>query len=171
MTIKDIAFSYIGQKELSGNSGFEDAYFEEKMKAVGWQKPFAWCILFCELVWTEAMPTWKDYFSKMFSASVVQTWNNFRNTDYASKTPIVGSIVIFQKYSKGKPTSFGHAGIVTEIYANSFATVEGNTNALGSREGDRVAPKMRQLDFKIKDGLVLKGFILPISAIINKTDI
>lgn len=170
MTIKDIAFSYIGQKELPANSGFEDAYFEEKMKSVGWQKGFAWCILFCELVWTEAMPAWKDFFAKMFSASVMQTWNNFKNTDYVSKTPISGAIVIWQKYAKGKPTRFGHAAIVYDVFPTYFNTVEGNTNALGSREGDMVAPKQRKLDFKIKDGLVLKGFILPIVTVINKID-
>jgi len=168
MTIRDIAFSYIGKKEIPCNMGFEDKNFEDEMLSVGWQKTYAWCILFCELVWKKAMPAWAGYFDKMFSASVMQTWNNFKKTDYNSLTPIVGAIAIWQKYNKGKPTGFGHAGIVTEIYAQSFATVEGNTNALGSREGDRVAPKQRQLDFKIKDGLVLKGFILPIMTIVNE---
>src|SRR3989304_1120768 len=133
MTIKDIAFSYIGKKEIPGNMGFEDKNFENEMLSVGWQKTYAWCILFCELVWKKAMPAWAGYFDKMFSASVMQTWNNFKKTDYNSLTPIVGAIAIWQKYSKGKPTGFGHAGIVTEIYAQSFATVEGNAQPLTSK--------------------------------------
>jgi hypothetical protein len=54
-------------------------------------------------------------------------------------------------YGKG----LGHTGIVVSVNADgSYTTIEGNTNEAGSREGDRVAVKVRNLsDAK------LKGFI------------
>ena len=40
-----------------------------------------------------------------------------------------------------------------------MTTVEGNTNADGSREGEVVAKKRRKYHFKVNNGLELVGFI------------
>ena len=40
-------------------------------------------------------------------------------------------------------------------------TVEGNTNAGGSREGDVVAKKTRKYKFAVQNGLALEGFVYP----------
>ena len=40
----------------------------------------------------------------------------------------------------------GHCGIVVEVDASGFHTVEGNTNAAGSREGDGVYRKLHRWD-------------------------
>ena len=42
-----------------------------------------------------------------------------------------------------------------------MTTIDGNTNDKGGREGYIVAPIKRNIDFTIKNGLVLKGFIHP----------
>jgi hypothetical protein len=41
------------------------------------------------------------------------------------------------------PAGPGHVGIVVGSEGDKLRTIEGNTNAAGSREGDRVAIKVR----------------------------
>ena len=54
MTIKQIAESYIGQKEKRGNMGFIDEAFDKKMRGVGFYDGAPWCGFFAMLVWKEA---------------------------------------------------------------------------------------------------------------------
>ena len=48
------------------------------------------------------------------------------------------------------------------VFLINKKTIEGNTNAAGSREGDQVAKKMRRYDFNNKHGLCLEGFVYPL---------
>ena len=160
------ANSLVGQEEVRGNMGFKDAEFEEMMKAVGWSRTQAWCCYFCELVWK--MVYLHDIgvnkeLSTLFSGSTVQTWKNFLDSDWMQGTvPIKGAIVIWQKYKDGEPQWSGHAGIVTDIISPAkFESVEGNTNAGGSREGYIVAKKNRILNLTKESGLRVLGFIHP----------
>ena len=169
--IKVVASLYIGQKEIIGNKGFENAVFEDKMESCGWDVGQAWCAYFTELVWKEAYELYKPevipVLDKLFSAGAVKTFNNFNKSPkfQTSKNPAVGAVVIWQYYKNGKPHWSGHAGIVSESVVglgNKFKTIEGNTNSQGGREGIEVAEKTRLLDFSPKTrGLVLKGFIYP----------
>lgn len=174
MTINELilynARRFLGQKEISGNLGFEDEKFESLMKDVGWQKNQAWCAYFTELVWKQAYENYDKSrikeLDKLFSAGAVKTYNNFKNFGYTvNETPSVGAVVIWQYYKDRKPHWSGHAGIVTKIYSDDsdlFETIEGNTNSQGGREGIEVAKKERKLNFEPKlKGLVLKGFIHP----------
>ena len=164
------ALKYVGERELKGNSGFENEVFWMKMEAVGFDPGEAWCALFTELIWREAYGQYNSLhdheLEKLFSDSAVQTFNNFRKTTgwRTSKEPDAGDIVIWQMYKDGEAHWSGHAGIVTKVLNKDFDTVEGNTNASGGREGVEVAIKRRIIDFdKNQDthGLVLKGFIKP----------
>jgi len=169
-SIKEIAESFIGKQEISGNLGFKDKEFEKKMKGVGFEKGFAWCSLFSELVWTEyyrqpKTPVAMAKIKKLCSASAVTTYNNFKNdpekTFTVSQTPKVGAIVIW-KHGKGP---MGHAGIVVEVLPDgkTFKSVEGNTNAAGGREGIEVALKTRKIGQPfLEKGLNVAGFIYPI---------
>lgn len=169
--IVGIAQKYIGEQEIAGNMGFKDADFQKKMEAVGFLKGQAWCTLFTELVWKEAYnlntpeaTAILAKLDKLFSASATATYKNFEldGTFKVGQVPMPGAIVIF-RHGIGWQ---GHAGIVT-AYANgekTFATVEGNTNKDGSREGFEVDPKSRKLGLPLnKNGLNIVGFIYPIA--------
>lgn len=157
------AKAYVGTREKPGNAGWLDAEFEAKMKAVGWQKSWAWCALFAELAWTEAFrelaPDRLPAVARLFSPMATGTFGNATKAGFkTSKAPVPGAVAIW-KHGTG-PT--GHAGIVTAVSGDIFESVEGNTNALGGREGDEVAVKTRRIDFTVKPGrLNLVGFILP----------
>jgi len=166
-TIIETAESYLGQQEISGNMGFKDPNFQEKMEAVGFKDKYAWCALFTELVWRESYAKLNGLFdaelNELFSASAVKTFHNFRRAGWeVDQIPEAGSVVIWQYYKDGKPHWTGHAGIVIFPGLDHFSTVEGNTNSTGEREGIEVSEKVRDLDFASKQkGLVLLGFIRP----------
>lgn len=161
--IKDIATSYLGQREIPGNMGFTDKSFEKKMQAVGFVKSYAWCALFAELVWTEAYAGsgLVAKLRKLFSASATTTFKNFDidGTFKTSKVPQVGAVAIWRHGSGWQ----GHAGIVVGMNEREIHTVEGNTNAAGGREGIEVAKKTRNWmgEAYKPNGLNLVGFILP----------
>lgn len=157
ITIAQTAKKYIGQTEKPNNSGFNSPEFEQRMKAVGWQKGQAWCSYFCELVCKEAMPEITTVLDGLFSASATQTWQNFEIAKMTTQKPVIGSLAVF-RYGNGWQ---GHIGIVVEIIDDkSIKLVEGNTNDGGSREGYIVCEKKRKTNtpFQAK-GLNLIGFI------------
>lgn len=160
--VAKIASSLIGQKEISGNAGFKDPGFQKRMVEVGWKKKEAWCAYAGELIWKEAFTIQHPLYAeldKLFSASAVTTWNNFKKSKYfkTGQQPKKGALAIWQL---GK-TASGHLGVViVELPVPGFETVEGNTNAAGGREGIEMADKIRKTGepFKAK-GLNLLGFV------------
>jgi len=162
MTVIDVARKYIGQTEKPGNMGFNDAAFEKKMQAVGFQKKQAWCSYFSELCFKEAYPELADHLDKLFNASAVQTFKNFEAAGYEiSQVPVPGTLVIWQHYVNGKAQWQGHAGVcVSARLPHDFGTVEGNTNDGGGREGYIVAARDRKLVRNIQNGLRVLGFVI-----------
>ena len=167
--ILEVASSYLGQEEILGNRGFKNKEFEKDMKNVGWQVSNAWCSFFVEFVWKKAYQQWDatlfTRLDKLFSGSAVTTLRNFKKTkDFVvSKKPTIGSLVVYQRYKKGKPHWSGHIAVVKSfnIKKGVFTSIDGNTNDKGGREGYIVAEISRKLNFEKKEGLVLKGFIHP----------
>lgn len=161
MTPQEIALKYIGETEKPGNMGFNDAEFETKMIEVGFQKTHAWCAYFSELVFKEAYPEKFQELDKLFSASAVQTFRNFRMASYPiSAVPKEGNLVIWQMMKDGKGQITGHAGVVVQVIdQNTFYSVEGNTNDGGGREGYIVAKKLRHVVVPGQNGLKVLGFI------------
>lgn len=164
--IAEIAKSFLGMQEISGNMGFKDSRFEELMEDTGWQKGQAWCSYFCELVWKiayqETAPDIIPVIDKLFSAGAVKTYNRFKESGrfVVDKKPSKGAVAIWQTWKDNQPQWTGHAGIVIGVPSgNEVLTIEGNTNSKGGREGIEVAEKRRKLSFDAKNGLVLKGFI------------
>jgi hypothetical protein len=160
MTVVEIAKSYLGKTEKPNNAGFNDRIFEQKMEDVGFQRGQAWCCYFAELCFKEANQDRWFGIEGLFSASTVQTFQNFKKAKYKiSQKPIVGSLVIWQNYKNDKPQWSGHAGIVVEVIDDvTFKSIEGNTNDDGSREGYEVALKTRKVR-QVKNGLQVLGFI------------
>jgi hypothetical protein len=161
MKIIQVASKYLGQKEGSGNTFDAQTPLGKLVKAAGQNNGEAWCAYFAEGVCLEAYPERKDQIQKLFSASAVQTFARFKDAKFViSQYPVLGSIVIWQRFKEGQPTWQGHVGIVSKVISNvNFESIEGNTNSAGSREGDSVQVKKR--DTIRKDhGLNVLGFIV-----------
>lgn len=159
MTVIEVANKYVGMKEKPGNVFDEKTILGQELRKAGQKDGEAWCAYFAEAVFCEAMPEKNEELRKLFSASAVQTYENFVKAGYdVHAVPLAGDLVIWQKYAKGVKTWQGHAGIVVEVDNRFFYTIEGNTNSEGSREGDSVQRKTRANTWK-SDGLNIKGFI------------
>jgi CHAP domain len=155
--IVEVAKSYLGQEEISGNKGFKDKDFEKRMKDVGFGIGQAWCSYFAELVWKEAGEDVKP-----FSGSAFKTYLNYEKAGRkGSSKPEVGALVVWRSFVNGQPQWTGHIGVVVEVGKDSFKAIEGNTNDNGSREGIKVALKTRQYNWSAEKGLRLIGFINP----------
>lgn len=149
----DIAKHYVFQKEKPGNDFDIDTPLGKILKEAGHKDGEAWCAYFMEGVFVETLRA-------LFSASTVQTFHNFKNAGYEiSRTPKIGSLVVWQNYKDGKPLWSGHAGVVTGVQSDgTFFTIEGNTNSSGSREGTSVQEKMRRNE-NTDNGLNILGFV------------
>lgn len=165
MTLHEAAATFIGQEEIPENQGFRDPTFHALMKRVGWYKPLAWCAFFvkaCFAVCSDAGVALVN----LVSPSAVKTFRAYEKAGRTYKTePIPGDLAVWQKYKNGKPTPFGHIGVVAPLPEKvkesylPFACIEGNTDEAGGREGDQVALKIRSRSFAKKiNGLVLLGF-------------
>ena len=167
MTRKGIAATakgYLGIKETKNNSGFNNLFFQQEMKKVGWQKGQPWCMYFVKLVWLKNLKgKHKEQAAKLLTGHTQGSLNNFKKDTSGlfevSTTPQKGSIVIWEYFKNGKSQGSGHAGIVTSFNNKQFQTIEGNTNKLGGREGVEVARKTRSYAWQTTNGLRLKAFI------------
>jgi hypothetical protein len=156
----DIAKKYVGQKELAGNVFTNESELGRKLHEAGQKNGEAWCAYLQEAIFCEAFPEKNKELRKLFSASAVQTFKNFKEAGYdCHERPKPGDIVIWQKYAEGKETWQGHAGLVISVAQDgSFHTIEGNTNSTGGREGDTVAEKIRT-NIRKDNGLNVLGFV------------
>jgi hypothetical protein len=151
-----------GQTEIAGNAGFTNEEFQQLMQEVGWKPGDAWCVYFVKLVWYNMCPGWlKEKVMDKVTGSTWTTWQNLSKDPsfVVSAIPKEGDMAIWRLYSNGEPTGDGHAGIVKRLGYGNFTTIEGNTNELGGSEGYIVDEKTRTIDYTVKNGLRLMGFI------------
>jgi len=162
-----IAFAswYIGRKEKKGNSGFEDPAFEKEMVKAGWRKGDPWCATFVRLIYLKVFIADQVLLSAVksqFNASAKQTFDNAKRAGVfeTGSVPEPGAVcVCLNGYGPA-----GHEFIVESVSfkTNTMSTIEGNTNASGSREGDRVAGKLRTISRSFQsNGLNVYGYIYP----------
>lgn len=164
--IVSAAAYYDGQTEIPNNAGFKNPNFQKELASVGWVKSYAWCAFFTKLIYTKAYKSdanLSEVIKKRFNGGALATFNNAKSDGVfkVSNLPAVGAIAVWQ-HGNG---SSGHVGIVKsfDLKNNTMYCIEGNTNASGSREGDRVAIKARTINReRSASGLNLKGFIHPI---------
>jgi hypothetical protein len=132
------------------------------MEEVGWEPGDAWCVYFAKLSWYNMAPDFlKKKILKKVSGSSWQTWENLKDDPSfeVKSVPKAGDMAIWRMYSNGSPTWNGHAGIVKKLGYGNFTTIEGNTSSSGTNEGYIVAEKTRNIDYTVKNGLRLVGFI------------
>lgn len=168
--VVETARSFEGITEIKGNKGWISKvrpkvakWFQAKMESHGWKMGYAWCAYFCELVWSEVYDNIGEYrklFDKHFSGSATKTFKQFKNAGWeVGKTPEIGAICIWEHVKSGKASWKGHAAIVVGFDDKYIHTIDGNTNAAGSREGETVAFKKRKYNYRVQNGLQLVGFI------------
>lgn len=162
--ILQTAQSFVGQKEISGNMGFKQPFFLRLMESIGWRKSWAWCSMFCKLVYTEAckkVGVDPKTITKHINPSVQKTKANFIKAGYTLETDWKkvkpGAYI---SWVSSKDRAKGHTGILVEFLENGkkMKTIEGNTNGEGSREGDSVAVKTRNAEVGKGTSLILQGW-------------
>lgn len=160
MKVIDTARKYLGQKELTGNKFDNNTELGKRLHEAGQKDGEAWCAYLGEAVCTEAYPEKAKDLQKLFSASAVQTFKNFVAADFTvTAVPFPGALVVWRRYQDAKPMWQGHLGIVTEVTPGGFKSVEGNSNAQGSRDSDSVVENTRTEKYN-PDGLTVMGFII-----------
>ena len=138
------AQSQIGIQEIpKGSNAGPDV--EKYLKSVGLSKGYAWCMAF--VYWNVQQAATKLAVSNPLkkTAGVMDQWNHTATKKVVIPSP--GAIFIMD-FSHG----VGHTGFVEKVEGNLIHTIEGNTNADGSREGYEVARRVRKIS-------QIKGFI------------
>lgn len=150
--LADIAVPYIGASEAAGNRMGEDPRMQEIFKADkyapnGRTDGYPWCCAFVSMCVQKLINAslFYGHVNKPYTPSV----HNFRTVwaeqqnckifapNDAKYSPHKGDVVIF---------TFSHIGIIEKVTSDGIIhTIEGNTNAAGSREGTVVRRKARAL--------------------------
>lgn len=161
-SLSEIAAQYIGIKEISGNNGWDDKEFERKMKAMGWRKGLAYCAFFVKLCAFEYYSQFDSgkfsILERLFSPMAVVTYQNFKKAGYAYEIPSKNCLVVWQTIMGGEKKQTGHIAVFKDIEWPDVITIDGNTNLAGSRDGDGIYQKRRNIKI-YKEGLNFIGFI------------
>lgn len=154
----ETAKNFIGVKEFQDNDGAVVEMFQKAVDGVASKE--AWCAgftMYC-LNRVQEITNIKDCVFR--TESVIECWQRSPFTA-RKEEPEPGDIVLWWFFKDGQPTMKGHMGIVTEVNADTFKTVEGNTSDGQGivREGDGVYERTRT--FKGSATFQLLGFLDP----------
>lgn len=142
------ASSQKGQREIGKNGG---PFVEKVLRSVGLGRGYAWCAAFVYWCYTRAGAK-PHHLPNKWKAAAVRHWVAWAEEQHrlrgANEKPLRGDL-FFWLNANGT----GHIGLVAEVGVNKYddmqlyRTIEGNTNAKGSREGDGVYEKYRTREF------------------------
>ena len=163
MALVNIAIPYIGATEAKGNQMGKDSRLKEifeadDLKIGGATDGYAWCSAFVSLCAQKLVSQYPQHFFAVTPprepsvSNFLYSWAVHQNClifgpNSSVTQPLAGDIVVF---------TFSHIGIVEYVQPGVVHTIEGNTDANGSREGTEVARKMRSR------GLIRKFIRLPV---------
>jgi uncharacterized protein (TIGR02594 family) len=151
------AKKWVGVKETGPNTGPEIKKFQE---VIGGAEPVAWCASFVQYCIAQIEKSEKIKSQIMKSEHVMTIWDKTPKMQRLDK-PEPGCLVIWQKFKDGKPTLWGHIGIVLEVpKPNVLVTIEGNTSSDDgvNRDGDGVYRKIRSYPSLTKS-MQIRGFL------------
>lgn len=144
----EIALTQNGIEEVprGSNSGKD---VEVYLRSVGLGKGYAWCMAFVYWCVNKAAKEMGVANPLVKTGGVLFQWNNtiLPKLPKTARNIQAGDIFIME-FGGGT----GHTGFVIKVENNVVHTIEGNTNADGSREGYEVAKRQRPLSS-------FKGFI------------
>lgn len=135
--VVDAAMSDVGVREATGrNDGPE---VERYLAHVGLGKGYAWCAAFVSYHLDGCgVKNPKSAWSPAFASAADRVWQPRK----AARSPLPGDVFSIY-YANLKRV--GHVGLVTGMDGRYILTVEGNTSGPGSREGDGVYARKREL--------------------------
>jgi len=146
-----LAAERVGVRESGGaNRG---PWVERFLRSVGLGGGYSWCAAFAHWCLKEAGATRLPR-----GAAAVRNWAaDAKRTGYLIDEPKRGCL--FYWLDKNQ---LGHIGFVIDVEGSRFRTIEGNTNEVGSREGDGVYRKRRlvqDLDNRYDSGFIdVRGY-------------
>lgn len=125
-----VAVTEIGVRETSRNSG---PRVDEYLASVGLEPGYPWCAAFIHWVSGKARPA--GFINPCPRTAGALRLYSLAHQDCYRDTPAPGFVFVLDKGH-----GLGHVGIVEEVVGDgTVISIEGNTNAEGSREGDQVA--------------------------------
>ena len=153
-TAVEVALGYVGQEEVPRGSN-AGPFVEGCLKLLGLGKGYAWCQGFVFRCFAEAADSLHMANPVVHTASVLDCWNKtavqYKITpeEFLKHPELIRPG--YQMILKEGPTT-GHTGIIERVEFDAahpelavIHTIEGNTNADGSREGYGVFRKVRHL--------------------------
>lgn len=164
----------VNQFEKRGkNRGFIDVSFQLMMDKVGFYDGAAWCAFYVKLIYMQLYSFDKEWLSKNIGGGAMKNLNNIIKLNKRgdkkyiailnNDQPEVGDVFCMGTQGVGIESK-GHTGIVVEVIGKSgngwkVKTIEGNTNAKGSREGDKTQYLERIFAIGAKvDGKIFNGY-------------
>lgn len=153
-----IAVGYIGNKEVPAGSN-AGPFVEACLKTVGLGKGFPWCAAFTYRVFNEACALAGVANFLPRTGHVLTCWRDVSaarkiTAGHATKDTIKPGYLGIMNYGAGK----GHIFIVARVSVTdkglTFHTIEGNTDAGGSRTGGMVCLQTRYLSDKKVIGFI-----------------
>lgn len=151
------AHKWLGVRESGHNSGKEVEAFQRAVDGVASQE--AWCAAFVSYCVKAVNKKYGIVNGFRMNEWVKGMWMN-NKLSYSIKQPIPGSIILMRSKTNDAK---GHCGIVASYFEGTATVIEGNTNEVGSREGDGVYRKRRYL--ADLGGFELWGFLDPFKGI------
>lgn len=160
----EVAKSYLTLREATGHN--DGPLIDRMLEYLGLPHNLSWCLAFCLWCYHQAITPLP--FPKI--ARCATFWQMVQENEVRYKTfdaedvswGVVkarpGDVMIFSRdHSPTVKNWDGHAAlVVAQLSPRKWRTIEGNTNAAGSREGDGVYLKERS----VKNGtLNLEGFV------------
>jgi hypothetical protein len=138
---------YVGveEKPRGSNRGIQVDYWN--WEAIGDWRPFPmggqaapWCASFVSQVGIQALGRRWWPIPQTAIAHAIFQWGEAANL--AMSTPHRGDVFCcwYERYGR-----YGHVGFVVETFSDGYATVEGNANSGGGREGYVVMERKRKL--------------------------
>lgn len=140
------AASYIGQMEVPKGSNW-GKFVEDTLKTVGINFPAAWCQAFAYRCYNEAAEEMGLKNTCFRTGGVLMCWNNTPSAlkllkKDATEVNVLPGYQGIMNYGKG----LGHTFIVERVVGRTLHTIEGNSDAAGSRTGGMVCRNKRSMD-------------------------
>jgi hypothetical protein len=157
--VVEVARSQIGQTEIPpGSNG--GGMVTEYLRSVGLGEGHAWCAAF--LYWCFREVEGRET-RCIRTAGVLDHWARAGRAgirrigyDQARENPALVKPGLIFIMDTGPAGGAGHTGIVERVEGGTLITIEGNTNAAGSREGTAV---LRKSTRRVSRDSINKGFI------------
>ena len=153
MTALETAKGYIGQKEVPAGSN-AGVFVEACLRTIGLGKGYAWCAAFVYRCVSEAAKAIGVTHRLPRTGGVMKMWNTCPPDMKKTKTAaILPGYLGVMNYGKG----LGHIFFVVKVEGDTIHTIEGNTDAGGSRTGGMVCARTRSLSDKKIVGFIAYG--------------